>query len=45
MLMRHKADALHKGLYLLLAVLLCVVSVMQTGDMLNNRRLTRSTTK
>lgn len=37
MLMRHKADALHKGLYLLLAVLLCVVSVMQTGDMLNNQ--------
>lgn len=37
MLMRHKADALHKGLYLLLAVLLCVVSVMQTGDMVNNQ--------
>ena len=39
MLMRHKADALHKGLYLLLAVLLCVVSVMQTGDMLNNQTI------
>lgn len=37
MLMRHKADALHKGLYSLLAVLLCVVSVMQTGDMVNNQ--------
>ena len=39
MLMRHKADALHKGLYSLLAVLLCVVSVMQTGDMLNNQTI------
>ncbi len=39
MLMRHKADALHKGLYLLLAVLLCVVSVMQTSDMLNNQTI------
>ena len=37
MLMRHHADALHKGLYLLLAVLLCVISVMQTGDMVNNQ--------
>lgn len=37
MLMRHKGDALHKGLYSLLAVLLCVVSVMQTGDMVNNQ--------
>lgn len=39
MLMRHKADALHKGLYSLLAVLLCAVSVMQTGDMLNNQTI------
>ena len=39
MLMRHKADALHKGLYSLLAVLLCAVSVMQTGDMVNNQTI------
>ena len=37
MLMRHCADAIHKGLYTLLAVLLCVVSVMQTGEMVQRQ--------
>lgn len=37
MLMRHSGDAIHKGLYTILAVLLCVVSVMQTGEMVQQQ--------
>ncbi len=37
LLMRYRADSRHQGLYALLAIVLCALSVIQTGNMLQNQ--------